>query len=232
MDEAHKSSLSTDVLFEILKKVVAQRRDFKLIVTSVTLNALEAACYALAERIEQLISSTRKGKVEDGAHKCIVANNIVETYLTVDGIFYVIDTGYGKMKVYNPKMGMDALQVFLASRVVADQHAGRAGRIGPDTCYRLYTESSYLNEMLPTPVPETQRTNLGNVVLLLKSLKIDNLLDFDFMDPPPQENILNFMYQLWVIGALNNVGGLTDMGWKMVKFPLDPPLAKMLLTDE
>ncbi|XWS27538.1 hypothetical protein CRYUN_Cryun26dG0124400 [Craigia yunnanensis] len=126
-------------------------------------------------------------------------------------------------------MGMDALQVFPASRAAADQRPGRAGRTGPGTCYRLYTESAYLNEMPPAPVPEIQRTNLGYVVLLLKSLKIDNLLDYDFMDPPPQENILNSMYQLWVLGALNNVGGLTDMGWKMVEFPLDPPLAKMLL---
>jgi len=216
---------------------------------------IEAACYALAERMEQLIASTQKAvtkllilpiysqlpadlqakifqKAEDGARKCIVATNIAETSLTVDGIFYVIDTGYGKMKVYNPRMGMDALQVFPVSRAAADQRAGRAGRTGPGTCYRLYTESAYLNEMLPAPVPEIQRTNLGNVVLLLKSLKIENLLDFDFMDPPPQENILNSMYQLWVLGALNNVGSLTELGWKMVEFPLDPPLAKMLLMGE
>lgn len=61
-------------------------------------------------------------------------------------------------------------------------------------------------------VPEIQRTNLGNVVLLLKSLNVDNLLDFGFMDPPPRENLLNSMFQLWVLGALDNTGGLTPIG--------------------
>ncbi|XP_073004933.1 pre-mRNA-splicing factor ATP-dependent RNA helicase DEAH7-like [Typha latifolia] len=145
-------------------------------------------------------------------------------------IVVVGETGSGK--TYNPRMGMDALQVFPISRAAADQRAGRAGRTGPGTCYRLFTESAYQNEMLPDPVPEIQRTNLGNVVLLLKSLKVENILDFDFMDPPPQENILNSMYQLWVLGALNNVGALTEIGRKMVEFPLDPTLAKMLLMGE
>ncbi|CAL9053735.1 unnamed protein product [Musa banksii] len=136
------------------------------------------------------------------------------------------------MKVYNPRMGMDALQVFPVSRAAADQRAGRAGRTGPGTCYRLFTESAYQNELLPNPVPEIQRTNLGNVVLLLKSLKIENLLDFDFMDPPRRKI---FSIQCTSCGCwapLNNVGSLTEIGWKMVEFPLDPPLAKMLLMGE
>lgn len=69
---------------------------------------------------------------------------------------------------------------------------------GPGTAYRLFTESAFKHEMLLSSVPEIQRTNLANVVLLLKSLNVDNLLDFDFMDPPPKENILNSMHQLWV----------------------------------
>jgi pre-mRNA-splicing factor ATP-dependent RNA helicase DHX38/PRP16 len=86
--------------------------------------------------------------------------------------------------------------------------------------------------MLPNTVPEIQRTNLGNVILLLKSLGIKNLLEFDFMDPPPQDNIQQSLYQLWVLGALNNVGELTPLGRKMVEFPLDPPLSKMLIMSE
>lgn len=216
---------------------------------------IECCCFALQERIDALdtnedhtteplsilpiysqlpadLQAKIFQKAEGGARKCIVATNIAETSLTVDGILYVIDSGYSKIKVYNPRMGMDALQVFPVSRAAADQRSGRAGRTGPGTCYRLFTESAYRDEMLPNPVPEIQRTNLGNIVLLLKSLNIENLLHFDFMDPPPQENILNSMYQLWVLGALDNVGGLTSMGRKMVEFPLDPPLAKMLLMGE
>ena len=127
---------------------------------------------------------------------------------------------------------MNALQVFPCSQAAVNQRSGRAGRTGPGTTYRLYTEMAYKYELLPTTVPEIQRTNLGNVVLLLKSLKIENLLDFDFMDPPPKENILNSMYQLWILGALDNVGGLTKLGSKMVEFPVDPPLAATLLKAE
>ena len=72
--------------------------------------------------------------------------------------------------------------------------------------------SAILQELLAVSVPEIQRTNLGNVVLLLKSLNVDNLLDFGFMDPPPKENLLNSMFQLWVLGALDNTGGLTPIG--------------------
>jgi pre-mRNA-splicing factor ATP-dependent RNA helicase DHX38/PRP16 len=78
-------------------------------------------------------------------------------------------------------------------------------------------------------VPEIQRTNLSNVILLLKSLGVKNILDFDFMDAPPEENIMNSLYQLWILGALDNTGELTDMGRRMVDFPLDPPLSKMLI---
>ncbi|KHJ74957.1 helicase associated domain protein [Oesophagostomum dentatum] len=164
--------------------------------------------------------------------KCIVATNIAETSLTVDGILFVIDPGFCKMKVYNPRIGMDALQIFPISQASANQRSGRAGRTGPGQCFRLYTERQYKEEMLVSTVPEIQRTNLSNVVLLLKSLGVDDLLKFHFMDAPPQDNMLNSMYQLWTLGALDNTGRLTDLGRTMVEFPLDPTLSKMLIVSE
>ncbi|MBW0470135.1 hypothetical protein O181_009850 [Austropuccinia psidii MF-1] len=165
----------------------------------------------------------------DGRRKCIVATNIAETSLTVDGIMYVIDSGFSKLKVYNPRVGMDALQITPISQANANQRSGRAGRTGSGTCYRLYTEQAFRDELFPNTIPEIQRTNLANTVLLLKSLGVKNLLEFNFMDPPPQENILNSMYQLWTLGALDNVGELTPQGRKMSEFPMEPSLAKMLL---
>ena len=90
---------------------------------------------------------------------------------------YVIDSGFCKLKVYNPKIGMDALQVTPISQANANQRAGRAGRTGPGYSYRLYTETVYLRELLTNQIPEIQRTNLANVVLLLKSLGVDNMLE-------------------------------------------------------
>ncbi|KAH9495949.1 Pre-mRNA-splicing factor ATP-dependent RNA helicase PRP16 [Bulinus truncatus] len=168
-------------------------------------------------------------KAPDGVRKCVVATNIAETSLTVDGIMFVVDSGYCKLKVYNPKIGMDALQIFPISQANANQRAGRAGRTGPGQAFRLYTHRQYKDELLITTVPEIQRTNLANVVLLLKSLGVQDLLQFHFMDPPPEDNILNSMYQLWVLGALDNTGTLTSLGRNMVEFPLDPALSKMLI---
>lgn len=156
---------------------------------------------------------------------CVIYLQDIYKFNFINKFFRINST----LQVYNPKMGMDALTVFPCSQAGCNQRSGRAGRTGPGHCWRLFTETAFRNEMLETTVPEIQRTNLGNTVLLLKSLNVDNLLEFDFMDPPPKDNILNSMYQLWVLGALGNTGELTKLGRKMVEFPLDPPLAKMLL---
>ncbi|SPO39047.1 probable PRP16 - RNA-dependent ATPase [Pseudozyma flocculosa] len=208
---------------------------------------IEVTCEVIQERLSQLdeappllvlpiysqMPADLQAKIFDpsdnGERKCIVATNIAETSLTVDGIMYVVDAGFSKLKVYNPKVGMDSLQITPISQANANQRSGRAGRTGSGTAYRLYTEMAYRNELFANTIPEIQRTNLANTVLLLKSLGVKDLLEFDFMDPPPQDNILNSMYQLWVLGALNNVGDLTPLGKKMSEFPMEPSLSKILI---
>lgn len=147
-----------------------------------------------------------------GARKIVIATNIAETSLTIDGIKYVIDPGFCKQNAYNPRSGMESLQVTPISKASALQRAGRAGRTAPGKCFRLYTAYAYQHELEDNTVPEIQRTNLGNVVLLLKSLGINDLVNFDFMDPPPHETMLRSLEQLYALGALNDRGELTTLG--------------------
>jgi pre-mRNA-splicing factor ATP-dependent RNA helicase DHX38/PRP16 len=313
MDEAHERALNTDVLMGLIKKVLARRRDLKLIVTSATMNSkrfsdffggapeffipgrtfpvdimfhrspvedyvdqavqqvlaihvsmgpgdilvfmtgqedIEVTCELVQERLDALndppklsilpiysqMPADLQAKIFDkaapGVRKVIVATNIAETSLTVDGIMYVVDAGYSKLKVYNPRMGMDTLQITPISQANASQRAGRAGRTGPGKAFHLFTEAAFKDEMYIQTIPEIQRTNLSYTVLLLKSLGVKDLLDFDFMDPPPQDTITTSMFDLWALGALNNIGDLTDVGKKMTAFPMDPSLAKLLITSE
>merc|ERR1719453_196710 len=164
-----------------------------------------------------------------GARKCIVATNIAEASLTIDGIYYVVDPGFVKQKAYNAKVGMDSLIVVPISQASARQRAGRAGRTGPGKAYRLYTEAAYRNEMLPTSVPEIQRTNLGNTVLQMKAMGVNDLLNFDFMDAPPVQTLVAAMESLYALSALDDEGLLTRLGRRMAEFPLEPPLSKILI---
>uniref|UniRef100_A0A4W6BZ23 Pre-mRNA-splicing factor ATP-dependent RNA helicase DHX16 n=1 Tax=Lates calcarifer TaxID=8187 RepID=A0A4W6BZ23_LATCA len=167
-----------------------------------------------------------------GARKVVVATNIAETSLTIDGIIYVIDPGFCKQKSYNARTGMESLIVTPCSRASANQRAGRAGRVAAGKCFRLYTAWAFKHEMEETTVPEIQRTNLGNVVLLLKSLGINDLIHFDFMDPPPHETLVLALEQLYALGALNHMGELTKLGRRMAELPVDPMLSKMILASE
>ncbi|RZB65548.1 Pre-mRNA-splicing factor ATP-dependent RNA helicase DEAH1, partial [Glycine soja] len=150
----------------------------------------------------------------EGARKVVLATNIAETSLTIDGIKYVIDPGFCRMKTS------------------ANQRAGRSGRTGPGKCFRLYTAYNYHNDLDDNTVPEIQRTNLANVVLTLKSLGIHDLLNFDFMDPPPAEALLKALELLFALSALNKLGELTKVGRQMAEFPLDPMLSKMIVASE
>jgi pre-mRNA-splicing factor ATP-dependent RNA helicase DHX38/PRP16 len=177
--------------------------------------------------VEQQIKIFQPSK--PGHRKCVVCTNIAETSLTVDGVKFVIDTGYSKMKVYNPKLGMESLLINPIAQANAQQRTGRAGRTSHGSCYRLYTEKAFREEMYVQQIPEIQRTNLANTLLLLKSLGINDLLKFPFLDAPPRDTVTSSLYELWSIGALDNFGQLTQLGCQMTKFPLLPSLSKLLL---
>lgn len=183
----------------------------------------------------------------------MLATNIAETSITIDGVVYVIDPGLVKQNSYNPRSGMESLVVLpvsflcafsfaLADRVVsflskcsraaAGQRAGRAGRVGPGKCFRLYTKHAFMHELEQDTVPEIQRTNLGMVVLMLKSLGINDLIGFDFLDPPPGDTLIRALDLLYALGAFNDKGELTKMGRRMAEFPMDPALSKSILASE
>lgn len=162
--------------------------------------------------------------------KVVVATNIAETSLTVDGIKYVVDCGLVKMKLFSPKLGMDTLQIVPISFANAQQRSGRAGRTAAGIAYRLYTEKAASPEQMHVqPIPEIQRANLSSVMLMLKSLKVDSVMSFPFLDPPPQDLLSCSLYDLWAMGALDNNGHLTDFGAKLTSFPMEPTLAKLIL---
>ncbi|XP_027338668.1 pre-mRNA-splicing factor ATP-dependent RNA helicase DEAH1-like isoform X2 [Abrus precatorius] len=314
VDEAHERTLSTDILFGLVKDIARFRPDLKLLISSATLDAekfsdyfdsapifkipgrrypveinftkapeadyLDAAIVTSLqihvtqppgdilvfltgqeeiETAEEILKHRTRGlgtkiaeliicpiyanlptelqakifePTPEGARKVVLATNIAETSLTIDGIKYVIDPGFCKMKSYNPRTGMESLLVTPISKASAMQRAGRSGRTGPGKCFRLYTAYNFHHDLDDNTVPEIQRTNLANVVLTLKSLGIHDLLHFDFMDPPPAEALLKALELLYALSALNKLGELTKGGRRMAEFPLDPMLSKMIVASE
>ena len=166
----------------------------------------------------------------EGGRKCVVATNIAETSITIDGVVYVIDPGFSKQKVFNPRIRVESLLVSPISKASAQQRAGRAGRTRPGKAFRLYTESAFHKELQENTYPEILRSNLGNVVLQLKRLGIDDLVHFDFMDPPAPETMMRALELLNYLEALDDEGELTRTGELMSEFPLDPQLSKMLIS--
>ncbi|KAK3386980.1 P-loop containing nucleoside triphosphate hydrolase protein [Podospora didyma] len=162
--------------------------------------------------------------------KCIIATNIAETSLTIDGIVYVVDPGFSKQKIYNPRSRVESLLVSPISKASAQQRAGRAGRTRPGKCFRLYTEKAFKGELIPQTYPEILRSNLANTVLELKKLGVEDLVHFDLMDPPAPETMMRALEELNYLACLDDDGELTKLGSLASEFPLDPALAVMLIS--
>ncbi|KAL0941156.1 pre-mRNA splicing factor ATP-dependent RNA helicase prp43 [Colletotrichum truncatum] len=162
--------------------------------------------------------------------KVIVATNIAETSLTIDGIVYVVDPGFSKQKIYNPRIRVESLLVSPISKASAQQRAGRAGRTKPGKCFRLYTEQAFKKELIEQTHPEILRSNLANTVLELKKLGVEDLVHFDLMDPPAPETMMRALEELNYLACLDDDGELTTLGSLASEFPLDPALAVMLIS--
>jgi pre-mRNA-splicing factor ATP-dependent RNA helicase DHX15/PRP43 len=162
--------------------------------------------------------------------KVIISTNIAETSLTIDGIVYVVDPGFSKQKIYNPRIRVESLLVSPISKASAQQRAGRAGRTRPGKCFRLYTEEAFKKELIEQTYPEILRSNLSSTVLELKKLGIDDLVHFDLMDPPAPETLMRALEELNYLACLDDDGNLTQLGRLASDFPLDPALAVMLIS--
>jgi pre-mRNA-splicing factor ATP-dependent RNA helicase DHX15/PRP43 len=187
---------------------------------------------SLPPAMQQKIFEVAPGPRHPGGppgRKVVVATNIAETSITIDGIIFVVDPGFAKQKVYNPRIRVESLLVSPVSKASASQRAGRAGRTQPGKCFRLYTEKAFKQELTDQTYPEILRSNLGVVVLTLKKLGIDDLVHFDFLDPPAPETLMRALEMLNFLNCLSDEGDLTDLGDQAAEFPLDPQLAIMLI---
>jgi ATP-dependent helicase HrpA len=312
VDEAHERSLNIDFVLGLLKRVLRERPEFKVIVSSATINAevfseyfdecpivnIESSVYpisvhyepptregdheALLQKIVQIVSRLRDGGEEAlpkgdvliflpgegsikscmtmletlpfsasleilplysrlsteeqervfleyrGKTKVIVATNIAETSVTIDGVTTVIDSGLAKMNFYNQRNFTSALVEVPVSRASANQRKGRAGRTRPGACYRLYTRKEFELRPLFT-TEEILRTDLSEVILRMAELGIGDFEEFDFISPPPREGILSAIETLKLLDALDEHRQVTSIGRQMLDFPILPRLARMIV---
>ncbi|KAK2195685.1 bifunctional Helicase [Babesia duncani] len=308
IDEAHERTLHTDIIFGLAKDLCRHRQDFRLIVSSATLEAEKFALYfdnapifkipgrrypvqiyytkapeanfldasvitvlqvhltqppgdilvflpgqQEIEEVQEEITNRIRNRGNEmkelivlpiyanlpsdaqakifeptppNSRKVILATNIAETSITLNDIVYVIDSGFCKINSFSPKTGMSSLVTVPCSKASALQRSGRAGRTRPGHCFRLYTRFSYDKEMDDITEPEIMRCNLAHVVLSLKALGIDDLVNFDFMDAPAPETLIKALELIYALGALNNKGELTSLGRKMAELPMDPQMSK------
>lgn len=167
----------------------------------------------------------------EASRKIIIATNIAETSLTIDGVTGVIDTGLARMASFDARRSMNTLLIKKISRAAADQRAGRAGRTAPGHCLRLWTERDHARR-LPREIPEIQRVDLCEVLLVLKGMGKESLQEITWLDEPESQALLKAEQLLHDLGAADLEGKITALGKRMLAFPTHPRYARMLLAAE
>ncbi|PXX97408.1 ATP-dependent RNA helicase HrpA [Halomonas sp. LBP4] len=160
--------------------------------------------------------------------RIVLATNVAETSLTVPGIRYVIDPGLVRISRYSYRAKIQRLPVEPVSQASADQRKGRCGRIAEGVCIRLYDEEDFLARPAFTD-PEIRRTNLASVILSMLSLRLGDIEDFPFVDPPDSRFVTDGFRLLFELGAVDAGNRLTPIGRKLARLPIDPRLARMVL---
>ena len=164
----------------------------------------------------------------DGSKRIILATNVAETSVTIEGVKVVVDSGLVRQSSYDVARGFDSLGVVKIARAAADQRAGRAGRTGPGRCVRLWSESDHRNRK-EFETPEVCRVDLAEAILFLKRLGVNEITDFRWLDQPENERRLDAEKLLTWLGALDSGGGLMEVGKQMAALPLHPRLAALVL---
>jgi ATP-dependent helicase HrpA len=309
VDEAHERSLNIDFILGLLKRVLEERPEFKIVISSATINAeifseyfdacpivnIETPMYpvqmhydppkpgsgpeALLEKIARIVAKIGsdgsaegdiliflpgEGAIKNciaqiqslpirkhleilplyarlsseeqervfheypGRRKVIVATNIAETSVTIDGVTTVIDSGLAKINYYNQRNYTSSLIEIPISKASANQRRGRAGRTRPGVCHRLYSRRDYDLRPLYT-TEEILRTDLSEVVLRMAELGIRNFEGFDFISTPGREGILSAIETLRLLDALDEHREVTAVGQRMLAFPILPRLARAIV---
>lgn len=165
----------------------------------------------------------------EGSRLIVLATNVAETSLTIPGIRYVFDCGRSKEKKYEPSTGVQTFEVDWISKASASQRSGRAGRTGPGHCYRLYSSAVFERDFEEYAVPEILRSPIEGVVLSLKSMDIQTVVNFPFPTPPDRQALAKAEKLLTYLGAIDAAGKITDTGKELAAYPLNPRFARMLL---
>ncbi|WP_395309347.1 ATP-dependent RNA helicase HrpA [Mycobacterium sp. AMU20-3851] len=163
--------------------------------------------------------------------RIVLATNVAETSLTVPGIRYVVDPGTARISRYSRRTKVQRLPIEPISQASAAQRAGRSGRTAPGVCIRLYSEEDFESRPRYTD-PEILRTNLAAVILQMAALKLGDISDFPFLDPPDARSIRDGVQLLQELGAFDTSGALTDVGRRLARLPLDPRIGRMILAAE